>query len=113
MPKNMRPPLYRPPWQPTAAQRRADWERASKRPDAVARGYDGAWARLRAEVLRDEPYCRMCAAEGVMRDATLVDHVIPVAVRPDLRLNRANLQPLCDHHHLRKTHAEMRGCGTP
>ena len=47
------------------------------------------WKRLRTRVLRDEPVCRACAAEGRSEPATTVDHVVPVRVRPDLAFERA------------------------
>ena len=61
------------------------------------------WRYLRAEVLQDEPLCRVCRAEGRVEPATDVDHVVPH--RGDLPLfwDRANLQPLCHACHSAKT----------
>jgi 5-methylcytosine-specific restriction endonuclease McrA len=55
-----------------------------------ANTYGGAWKRLRLVVLSAEPWCRMCG-----RLARDVDHIVPVRVRPDLAMDRDNLQPLC------------------
>jgi len=59
-----------------------------RRPTAHQRGYDGAWRRVRAQVLAEEPRCRMCGAP-----ASEVDHIVPLA-RGGTH-DRANLQPLC------------------
>jgi 5-methylcytosine-specific restriction protein A len=79
------------------------------RGSARARGYDGTWDRLRPVVLAEEPICGECQAEGFIVPSTEVDHIIPIAQRPELRLVRSNLQGLCKAHHSRKTVAELRG----
>ena len=66
------------------------------RPTAHERGYGAAWRRLRAEVLDDEPLCRVCG-----RIATDVDHIRPK--RRGGSDDRSNLQPLCKAHHSAKT----------
>ncbi len=65
---------------------------------ATERGYDPEWRRLRRVVLLEEPTCRNCG-----EIATEVDHIKPVAQRPDMRLVRANLQALCKPCHKTKT----------
>lgn len=69
------------------------WSQAAG--SSSARGYGSAWQRLRRAVLAAEPNCRTHAARGQTVPATEVDHIQPVALRPDLRLERSNLQPLC------------------
>ena len=96
----LRPPLHHPthydPQQVRRAQLRAlDRRRGS----ASARGYDTAWQRLRLQVLADEPLCRFCAELGRVTAARDVDHIVPIVQRPDLRLARSNLRPLCQAHH--------------
>jgi hypothetical protein len=54
--------------------------------------------RERQAVLAQEPRCRLCGAP-----ATEVDHIVPVARRPDLVRTRANLQALCVACHRGKT----------
>ena len=44
-----------------------------------------------------------CAANGITRRAKLVDHIQTVKERPDLRLERSNLQPTCFPCHQAKT----------
>ena len=49
------------------------------------------WRKLRAQVLADEPLCHW----GCGRPSTQADHIIPVAVRPDLEYSRTNLVGSC------------------
>lgn len=75
-----------------------------QRGSSSARGYDSVWRRARLLCLRSEPLCRECMKEGIFDSPTTqVDHIIPIAQRPDLRLVRSNLQGLCDRHHSEKT----------
>lgn len=66
------------------------------RPSARQRGYTSEWDRIRAEVLKQDPYCRMCG-----QVATDVDHIIPI--RRGGTHHPLNLQPLCRSCHNRKT----------
>jgi 5-methylcytosine-specific restriction enzyme A len=52
------------------------------------------WETLRAAQLRDEPLCRMCAAQDLAVAATIVDHVIPHA-GDWTRFCTGELQSLC------------------
>ncbi len=70
-----------------------------RRPNASQRGYGRDWRKVRALVLADEPLCRMCDQQGRVTLATIVDHKIRIKERPDLRLARENLQPLCKSCH--------------
>jgi 5-methylcytosine-specific restriction enzyme A len=74
------------------------------RGNSAARGYDHAWRKLRAQVLLDEPMCRMCEAAGFTEPATDVDHIVPHVVGEPH--DRDNLQPLCHAHHSSKTARE-------
>lgn len=77
---------------------------------AAARGYDGAWRRLRLRILADEPLCRFCCAEGRVTPATDVDHITPFRGLDDpRRLDPANLRPLCRLHHLQRTARQSHG----
>ncbi|HCF6069932.1 TPA: HNH endonuclease signature motif containing protein [Pseudomonas aeruginosa] len=66
-----------------------------------------AWKRLRAEVLADEPLCRMCAARGLVVAATDVDHIEDSRTDYSDDNSRANLQPLCHECHSLKTARSM------
>lgn len=109
----MKPPQQRQPWQGSAVEERrkakADLDR--RRGSAAARGYDAAWRRLRAAFLAANPLCRMCEAEGRTTAAGVVDHIRPIAERPDLRLEWSNLQSLCQPHHDRDKQREDRRRG--
>ncbi len=56
------------------------------------------WKKLRDIRLTNEPLCRSCG-----RPATVVDHIIPYAERPDLHLDYDNTQSLCQPCHNAKT----------
>lgn len=75
--------------------------------DAIERRYGTQkWSSLRAAVLRREPMCRACRAQGRYVAATVVDHIVPV--RDGGRMyDWFNLQPLCVACHNAK-HLQMR-----
>jgi 5-methylcytosine-specific restriction enzyme A len=68
-----------------------------------------AWLKLRAQVLAEEPLCRMCLAAGYTTPATDVDHINNGAGDYTDDNRRENLQPLCHECHSRKTRAEIEG----
>lgn len=63
------------------------------------RGYDNTWLRLSRTCLIEEPLCRHCRDQGRRSIASVSDHIIPIQVRPDLRLVRSNIQSLCKACH--------------
>lgn len=67
---------------------------------------DKAWQALRLAWLREHPLCQcdQCR-EGKLRIqiATVVDHIIQVSKRPDLRLDRTNLRSMAKRCHDRHT----------
>lgn len=74
-------------------------------PDKRIRGRRGV--ALRKRRLANEPLCRMCKAEGIVRQATEVDHIIPLAFGGE-DIDQ-NCQSLCSAHHLMKTSTEDAG----
>lgn len=68
----------------------------TERPGPRRRGYDHDWQRLRARHLKDFP---SCAVRGCNRKGEHVDHVLPVKLCPERRLDPLNLQSLCRVHH--------------
>ena len=72
------------------------------------RGYDATWHRMSRMVRMEEPLCRHCLRQGRVTAATLVDHIVPLSLSPELRLDRGNLQALCASCHARKTQAESK-----
>lgn len=89
-------------------QRRAAKVQAdSRRGSAASRGYDADWRRLRLQYLAAHPLCLFCADADRVEAATVVDHIVPIADRPDLRLDWSNLRPLCKPCHDRHTAREQ------
>lgn len=99
-----RAPRHRPPQ--ITPQHRQVIER--ERGSASSRGYDRTWQRLRLAVLAEEPLCRFCYAAGQVTPAREVDHIETIRDRPDLRLVRSNLRPLCTPCHSARTARETR-----
>ncbi len=95
------------------SRRHADREyNLARRDPAVARIHGSArWQAVRAQVLRDEPLCRECARLGLTEPATQVDHVVPLAVAPELAFVRSNLAPTCTACHARKSASDRRRAG--
>lgn len=70
---------------------------------AAARGYGGAWLRVRAEVLkRDARLCQPCRRTGKLVAATEVDHIAELA-DGGARLDKRNLESTCHSCHVAKT----------
>lgn len=78
---------------------------------AHQRGYTSRWQKVRAGFLQSHPLCVHCQAEGVVMEATVVDHIIPHKGDKALFWDRDNWQPLCKKHHDRKTATEDGGFG--
>ena len=72
--------------------------RARRRPPSSARGYDAAWRRTRAAILRARPACERCGAP-----ATDVHHVDGQGPRGPRGHDPANLEALCAPCHSRET----------
>lgn len=89
--------------QAKAKKTQADRRRGS----ASSRGYDADWRRLRLQFLAAHPLCLFCADADRVTAATVVDHIITIADRPDLRLDWSNLRPLCKECHDRHTAREQ------
>lgn len=100
-----RPAVYRP---PSVRQSALAAVQPRLRGTTKERGYDQVWKRVRADHLRREPLCRKCRELCRAVPGIDVDHIIPIALRPDLRLDDENLQTLCETHHSQKTRQENR-----
>jgi len=61
------------------------------------------WRELRASVIREQPFCRVCFTFGRRVLTVDVDHVQKHNGDPDLFWNRENLQGLCKACHAKKT----------
>lgn len=55
-----------------------------------------SWRNLREQKITDNPLCELCESVGIITPATVVDHIIPIEVNEDLKLEYCNLQSLCD-----------------
>ncbi len=64
------------------------------------------WIRLRDQVVREEPLCRLRLPGCTVRSTT-ADHIVPRSRRPDLEMVRTNLRGSCRSCNLR------RGTGSP
>lgn len=100
---------------PYAAKKHRPHGQTEKRQDnrrsANERGYDTAWIRIRDLRRRLSPCCVECQKQGKVTAVEIVDHIIPVHVRPDLRLDRDNTQSLCRACHAVKTHRDIKVYG--
>ncbi|WJV61367.1 HNH endonuclease signature motif containing protein [Pectobacteriaceae bacterium C52] len=69
------------------------------------RGYGTQWEAVRLRVLQRDSYlCQDCLADGVVREARTVDHIVPKA-HGGVDADR-NLRSLCWPHHRAKTARE-------
>lgn len=69
------------------------------------RGYGRQHRKLREQLLRQEPLCRLCLAKGRVTAATIADHIRPIAQGGAL-YDLANLQPVCASCHQDKSNAD-------
>lgn len=63
------------------------------------RGYGWKWQQARVQYLAEHPLCVMCEAEGKLKGATVVDHIVPHRGDDKLFWRRSNWQGLCASHH--------------
>jgi len=64
------------------------------------------WRRLRDQVVKEEPLCRL-RLPGCTIVSNTADHIIPVRNRPDLKFERANLRGSCHHCNMRRGHRPL------
>ena len=74
------------------------------------RMYDATWTKYSKAYRIANPFCVMCAKEGILNDEDIhVDHIIPLVERPDLKYDISNLQSCYRRHHGYKTYKETLG----
>lgn len=82
--------------------KRKAWEQTRSMPVKRVRGRAGQKAR--AQVIAEEPLCRICLTKGRTRKTEIVDHIIPLAWGGSD--DRSNKQGLCKPCHDEKSIAE-------
>jgi hypothetical protein len=70
-----------------------------QRGSARERGYTRRWEKARLAYLRSSPLCVMCAAQGKVTAANVVDHKVPHRGDQALFWDVDNWQSLCTPHH--------------
>jgi 5-methylcytosine-specific restriction endonuclease McrA len=76
-------------------------------------GYDHHWQRVaKQRRTADNHLCQLCLAEDRLTPSSVVDHIIPLHVRLDWRLEFDNTQVICRPHHRKKTSADARRYGS-
>lgn len=102
---------------PTKAQTLSQVKNPTPRPDyrpsAHKRGYTARWRKYRKFYLTTHPLCVYCNKMGMIRTATVVDHIIPHKGDMGLFWQESNHQSLCKCHHDIKTATEDGGFGRP
>lgn len=113
-----KPPTLQPPWLKRNGQAERDRdERARKakldtqRASSHRRGYDKAWYRFRTRIVAERGCrCEQCGCLVTLRRHEIpgvpvahLDHIVPIAERPDLRLEPTNVRVLCEPHHNART----------
>ena len=77
------------------------------RPSAAARGYGYRWnTKTRRRHLQREPLCRQCKRAGQVRQARIVDHIVPLGTPGGPGDVPSNRQSLCIACHNAKTARE-------
>ena len=61
------------------------------------------WKKLSKNYKINNPLCKMCEERGIVRVGKYVDHIIPIQIDYELRLDVENLQCLCQKCHSHKT----------
>lgn len=74
-----------------------------ERGTAASRGYDAHHRRWRKAVLRRDPLCVLHKQRGEIVAATIADHIIPIAIAPERRLDLDNGRGLCRDCHAQVT----------
>lgn len=80
--------------------------REQARGTARQRGYDTTWARYSRRRLHQFPFCVRCG-----RLAEVTDHIVPIRLAPERRLDPTNHQSLCADCNRRKNIEEEGGFG--
>ena len=69
------------------------------------------WTKLSAAFRAAHPLCAECNRKGIIKPATVVDHIIPYPICKDYFFDRSNLQSLCDECNHEKGQRDKRLIG--
>lgn len=95
-----------------ATHRSITWQ-DDRRVSSRERGYTRAWDKLAALRRKlDGELCQPCLRENYMVESRIVDHIVPLHVRPDWKLVLENTQVICALCHARKTANDTRMYGS-
>ena len=91
-------------------------QRARQRTAARAKVTDtfygsAVWQKVRKLYRQRQPLCEQCKARGQVRQAALVDHLVPIKHGGE-PLSFDNLQSLCTRCHAKKTAEDRRKYGS-
>lgn len=73
----------------------------ARRPKSDGFYWTNRWKRKSEEYRKAHPLCVECDRIGLVVESTMVDHIIPYRLRPDLGLVDSNLRALCWQCHNR------------
>ena len=82
-----------------------------QRETSSQRGYSYKWQQARKSYLAKHPLCAECERQGLVVEATDLDHIVPHGGDKEAFWVRSNWQGLCHPCHSRKTAAEDGGWG--
>jgi 5-methylcytosine-specific restriction enzyme A len=89
-----------------------EYDKYKRNQQARAFYHSREWELLRqAALARDHYLCQHCLQHNRITRATIVDHIVPIAVDWNRRLDISNLQSLCQACHNRKTAEDKRRYG--
>ncbi len=94
-----------------AAAKARKRERDRTRGSAASRGYGTRHRAVRRALLTGGVLCVECKRRGILRGATVFDHIVPFKGDARLQWDESNRQPLCKKCHDRKTGTESSGLG--
>ncbi|WP_227002045.1 HNH endonuclease signature motif containing protein [Pediococcus damnosus] len=66
-----------------------------------------AWKKLSYQYKLANPMCEACLKRGIIRQADIADHVVPIKQDWTKRLDYSNLESLCQYCHNDKTESEQ------
>ncbi len=86
-------------------------ERDRARGSAASRGYGKRHCAVRKTLLAGAKMCVECERRGILRGATVFDHIVPFKGDATLQWAKKNRQPLCEQCHNQKSAIESGGWG--